>query len=223
MIKAALSNVPVYHMSLFKMLDKVLSTLEKYQRDFLWKGGCEKKDHLIRWEVVSKSKACGGLGIRQLKERNQALMGKWLWCFCVERHSLWQSIIASRYGVAANGWDCRLTFTRSPSMMWKNILQTALLFYLYTRYGLGCGNRIRFWKDLWWSDHTLASKYSRLYRLSPQKDVIAEILSFSSTIGLLWNLNFFHKLFEREIPMVAHLTHMLNDVYISSHEPDVCV
>lgn len=60
------------------MLCKVTLVIEKYQRDFLWEGGREKKDHLMRWDDVIRSKENGGLGIGRLRERNQALMGKWL-------------------------------------------------------------------------------------------------------------------------------------------------
>ncbi|RVW36395.1 putative mitochondrial protein [Vitis vinifera] len=38
-----------------------------------------KKDHLIRWEVVSRSKELGGLGFGKTSMRNNALLGKWLW------------------------------------------------------------------------------------------------------------------------------------------------
>lgn len=93
---------------------------------------------------MSKSKVCGGLGIGRLKERNQALLRKCLWRFCVERHSLYQSIIASRNDVAANGWDCCLTLSHSHSLMWKNILQIALLFYPHTCFGLGFGDCLSF-------------------------------------------------------------------------------
>lgn len=76
LIKAAFSNLLVYIMSLFKMLTKITHQVEKLQRDFLWEGGHEKKDHLVGWKYVCQSKAEGSLGIGRIKERNMALMGK---------------------------------------------------------------------------------------------------------------------------------------------------
>lgn len=38
-------------------------------------------------------KECGGLGVGRIKERNMALLGKWLWRIAVEQDSLWHSII----------------------------------------------------------------------------------------------------------------------------------
>lgn len=48
----------------------------------------DKKDHLVNWEVVSRRKQFRGLGIGHLKERNVALLSKWLWRFSNERGSL---------------------------------------------------------------------------------------------------------------------------------------
>ncbi|RVW66522.1 putative ribonuclease H protein [Vitis vinifera] len=41
-----------------------------------WEG---KRDHLVRWDVVCKPKAIGGLGFGNISWRNLALLGKWLW------------------------------------------------------------------------------------------------------------------------------------------------
>lgn len=75
-------------MSLYKMPTKIVSELEKYQRNFLWDGGSQKKDHLVKWDIVVKPKAQGGLGPSRLKEKNLALLGKWLWRFSTEEGSL---------------------------------------------------------------------------------------------------------------------------------------
>lgn len=104
----------------------------------------------MKWDDVSKSKANRGLETGRVKEKNLALLGKWLWRFTVERNFLWQSIITSSYGMDANRWDVQQTIPHLPSLMWKSIGKIAPQFYSHTCFGLGNGNRIRFWKDLWW-------------------------------------------------------------------------
>ncbi|KAL5539932.1 hypothetical protein UlMin_042971 [Ulmus minor] len=99
LIQSVLSSFPIYFMSLFKMSKLVAGTLEKMMRQFLWDrdlGG--KGRSLVGWKLVCKSKECGGLGIGNLLLRNKALLGKWLWKFPLEQHSLWVAVIRSKYG-----------------------------------------------------------------------------------------------------------------------------
>lgn len=65
MNKSALSNIPVYYMSLFKMSCEVALVIEKYQRNFLCEGCCKKKDHLMKWSGAIRSKKNGGLEIER--------------------------------------------------------------------------------------------------------------------------------------------------------------
>ncbi|CAB4278922.1 unnamed protein product [Prunus armeniaca] len=82
LIQAVLSSLPTYYLSLFRIPASVAKRLEKIMRNFLWEGVEEgRKDHLVNWEVVSLPKENGGLGIGNLRKRNEALLGKWLWRF----------------------------------------------------------------------------------------------------------------------------------------------
>ncbi|KAK9275444.1 hypothetical protein L1049_022709 [Liquidambar formosana] len=80
LIQSVLSSIPTYYLSLFRILVKVARSLEKLMRDFLWEGSGEgKRDHLVRWEIVSRSMSYRGLAFGNIVERNIALIGKWLW------------------------------------------------------------------------------------------------------------------------------------------------
>ncbi|RVW99862.1 Transposon TX1 uncharacterized 149 kDa protein [Vitis vinifera] len=60
LIQSCLSHIPSYFLSLFKIPASIASKIEKMQRNFLWSGAGEgKKDHLVRWEVVSRPKELG--------------------------------------------------------------------------------------------------------------------------------------------------------------------
>ncbi|RVX14428.1 Retrovirus-related Pol polyprotein from transposon RE1 [Vitis vinifera] len=47
-----------------------------------------KRDHLVSWVVVCKSKVKGGLGFGKISLRNLALLGKWLWRYPRESSAL---------------------------------------------------------------------------------------------------------------------------------------
>lgn len=71
----------------------------------------------MKWEDACKSKMEGVLGIGHLKERNLALLGKWLWCFTLEMEHLWYSTILNKYGMHSNGWDYSSNLTSSMSLI----------------------------------------------------------------------------------------------------------
>lgn len=75
LIKSTLSNLPMYFLSLFRAPSLVLARLEKILANFLWhiaKG--EKKFHLVNECQICQPFEDGGLGIKTLKETNQALL-----------------------------------------------------------------------------------------------------------------------------------------------------
>ena len=60
LIRAVLESIPIYYLSLFRIPIGVAKSLEQCMRNFLWEGSEEGwKDHLIRWELVARSKEKG--------------------------------------------------------------------------------------------------------------------------------------------------------------------
>ena len=73
--------------------------LEAVQRNFLWGSfGGDFKFHLVRWNIVKQPLSFGGLGVRDLRLFNEALLGKWLWRFMNEKDNLWRKVVTIKYG-----------------------------------------------------------------------------------------------------------------------------
>ena len=80
LIKSTLSSLPTYFLSLFPIPVDIAIRIERLQRNFLWGGIDESpKFRLVKWAQVCSPLKSGGLGIRNLRAFNQALLGKWLW------------------------------------------------------------------------------------------------------------------------------------------------
>ncbi|XP_016182625.1 uncharacterized protein LOC107624684 [Arachis ipaensis] len=77
-----LNSLPVYYLSLFKLLKAVAEKLISPQRRFLWsKDDGSNGMALVKWEVVQAPKKLGGLGVGDAMVRNTAMLFKWWWRF----------------------------------------------------------------------------------------------------------------------------------------------
>lgn len=75
LIKASLSNLPLYYMSLLPISKGVIEKLVTIQRNFLWSGSDDKRAlPLVAWANIELPKMYGGLGIGNLLHKNIKLL-----------------------------------------------------------------------------------------------------------------------------------------------------
>jgi hypothetical protein len=70
LIKAVAQAIPVYIMSVFKLLASTQESLERSIGKFWWNeltGAGGRHTHWISWDKFTKSKSEGGLGFREFK------------------------------------------------------------------------------------------------------------------------------------------------------------
>ena len=97
LINSSLSNSSIYHMSMYLLPKTTSDRLDKQRRSFFWQGGGQKKKyHLVRWDVINKSKKQGGLGVKNIQKMNTSLLCKWWWKLEYEE-GMWLSIVKKKY------------------------------------------------------------------------------------------------------------------------------
>ncbi|KAM7479086.1 hypothetical protein LguiA_027299 [Lonicera macranthoides] len=142
-------------------------------------------------------------------QRNEALLGKWIWRFPIEQDSPWCAIIRSKYGFQKNGWDSNVVVKSSYRNPWKAISANIENFVKFTRLKVGNGEQIKFWTDLCVRNESLASLFSRLHRLSNYPDsTIASCLSREVGSAVNWNLTFRRNFNDRETNDFLRLINM---------------
>ncbi|GLJ39562.1 hypothetical protein SUGI_0808320 [Cryptomeria japonica] len=158
LIKAAMSVVPVYTMSVFQIPKKVAKIIEDTKRSFLWKGCNDKfKYNLIKWDDVCKPVECGGQAIRKSLEMNMALGAKLVWRIYEEKEKLWSKVLQANY--LQNNveflFDKEIALPPGSSI-WLFLCHCRKMILPDLRWHLGDGSRIRFWKDKWLDSRILA-------------------------------------------------------------------
>ncbi|KAL6327375.1 hypothetical protein AAG906_018977 [Vitis piasezkii] len=145
-------------------------------QDFYGRRSFEEKPHLVKWDTVCLAKSKGGLGVRRLsilnrallwlglrdlKDFNHALLGKWLWRFPIERESFWRRVIVGKFGEVQGGIH------------------------------IGNGRRTRFWWDMWVGDSKLKDLFPLLFRIAANNSaIVADLWGRQEGGGGGWEVHF---------------------------------
>ena len=71
------TTIPNYAMQCVALPAKILNSINRLSRNFLWGSSESKKRlHLVGWKKIAKSKKDGGLGIQVAKAKNVANLAK---------------------------------------------------------------------------------------------------------------------------------------------------
>jgi len=151
LIKSVISSISLYYMSLFKMSVSVINIIIRMQREFLWGWGHEgRRIAWVEWENTCKTKEESGLGIKDLRMFNMAILGKWKWRWRGEP-GLWKEVLLSKYAswrALDKGIDGNYN-----SWWWRDIRkicggrQITNWFDRNIIWKMGIRNKIKFWED----------------------------------------------------------------------------
>jgi hypothetical protein len=205
LLKSVLTALPIYFLSFFKAPSGIISLTESLFKSFLWGESEEaKKIHWVKWDRICMAKDRGGLGVRDLRAFNNALLGKWWWRIRTEKEALWYKVLEQKYGDKVDEWN------RSRSQWWRDLISIRKLqgrggedwFEENIRREVGDGKNTYFWKDPWVEGESLCSIFRRLYDLSLDKEMkVADMIDEEEGVDKI-NWRWRRNLFEWEKEMV---------------------
>ncbi|KAL5734742.1 hypothetical protein ACOSP7_032603 [Xanthoceras sorbifolium] len=111
--------------------------------------GQQKPVHLINWATVCKPKCRGGLGIKQTKLMNQALLAKAGWRILKHDQGVWCKLLRNKYLTKSSITDGGGQKHAACSNVWRGIQHGASLVAKGIRWRFGNGHSIMFWSDVW--------------------------------------------------------------------------
>lgn len=144
--------MPVFAMSIYLLSVSTCMDIERCLNRFWWgsRGRNDRKIHWISWKNLCVSKSQGGLGFKQIREFNIALLGKQAWRFITNPDSLVAKIFKARYYTNCSLFEAPIG--HNPSYCWRSILAAKDLIKECCAKRIGNGKTTSIWKDVWVAD-----------------------------------------------------------------------
>ena len=109
----------------------------------------EKKVAWMSWERMCLPKDKGGMGFRDLKSFNLAMLAKQGWRLQTNASSLFTRVYKAKY--FPNGDFVNAVEGKKASFAWRSIMAAQQLVEQGMRWQVGDGRSIRIWQDKWLS------------------------------------------------------------------------
>ncbi|XP_074298496.1 uncharacterized protein LOC141629381 [Silene latifolia] len=148
LIKAVAQAIPNYAMSVFKIPGFFCDELKSLVSNFWWGSvNGRKKMPWIPWDKLCRAKEYGGLGFRDFRLFNKALLGKQGWRLMTEDTSLMARVLKGKYFADRDFLGAELG--SNPSYTWRSIWEAKDVILLGARRRIGDGWITKVWLDPW--------------------------------------------------------------------------
>ncbi|GAU47144.1 hypothetical protein TSUD_379210 [Trifolium subterraneum] len=191
-------------------------------------GGLEGKQLCwVSWDQVCLPKVKGGLGVKDLKLFNLALLSKWKWRCIVDNDVLWYDLSRFRYEESFGNllsWEVHKSRSKD-SIWWRDILKVGgmagdLWFPKNVCSMLGDGNLIGFWKEKWLGDVPFCELFPNLFAKELDQNIVVAKRLVGSRGNRLWYWQWDNVLTSEDEDDLSYIQHLLLDVDVVRDRTD---
>jgi hypothetical protein len=148
LVKAVLQSLPTYAMGIFKFPVGLLEDLSKIVRNFWWGDEHDRRRmHWMSWDKMTRPKSQGGIGFRDLRIFNQALLARQAWRLIHLPDTLCARLLKARYYPAGNLLDT--AFIQNTSASWQGVMHGLELLKKGAIWRIGSGSQVKIFRDNW--------------------------------------------------------------------------
>ena len=172
------------------------------------------------------TKTCCGLGVGSLRDKNKALLFKWLWRFRLEESSMWKDVIknihntnCSKLLLQAHIPRAATTWTRIVNHYVKDnrpqdiVNEQSLVL-------IGNGIKTMFWIDCWINNHCLVEHFPNLFQLSNDKEANIAKMGMWEGYEWIWVFSWIRPPQGRNIGLLDQLYAILSTVRMDKDRDD---
>ncbi|XP_031099874.1 uncharacterized protein LOC116004082 [Ipomoea triloba] len=150
LLKSVAQSMPTFCMSVFLLPESVCLSIERVMNRYWWGSGGDRGIHWNAWDRLCVPKKYGGLGFKELRAFNLAMLGKQVWRFLTNPHSLVARIYKARYFPKSSFIDASVG--GCPSYCWRSIMAAHDLVCSGVRRRIGNGKSTLIWGHPWLPD-----------------------------------------------------------------------
>lgn len=155
LVQSVLSTIPMYYMRSTLLPLSVCDEIDQVSRNFVWGSSrAVRKTALVAWDKVCQSKDKGGIGLRQVRSMNKAMLMKLGWELIQRRDKLWVQILRSKY-LCGNNVIPNVDKKHVESNTWRGIRKFWNLVINNIRWRIYDGQVTHFCTDTWMGDSPL--------------------------------------------------------------------
>jgi hypothetical protein len=193
MLKAVIQAIPTYAMSVFLLPKTLCHDINSMMSKFWW-GHKENDSKMVwmSWEKLGRAKEKGGIGFRDLKYFNLALLAKQGWRLIHNTDSLVAKVFKEKYYPHASFQTSVLG--NRPSYAWRSIHTSKSLLQAGMMWRMGDGRSIKIWEDWWIPSPSTYSIQSPVNILEPD----AKVCSLIDEDTRWWNKALVGSIFSKE-------------------------
>lgn len=182
LLKAVVQAIPTYAMACFLFPNNLCESMNSMMSNFWWKGDSKSKGiHWVAWDKLSLPKTKGGLGFRDFRAFNKALLVRQGWRLLKYPNSFVAQFLKGIYFPNSDFLNA-LKGARA-SWAWASLLEGRKILQRGIRWQISNGALVNFWEDKW----IPTDKDFRIKSCKPAGCPILKVIDAINPITKSWN------------------------------------
>jgi hypothetical protein len=147
--KSVMEAIPIYPMMTTMIPSSILKEAQRLQRSFIWgDSATSRRYHAVSWDMVTRPKRLGGLGLRKMETMNRACIMKMGWELQHGKNELWSQVMKGKYGRGIMNL-ANAGAKPTDSSFWKALVSFMPWIHTQTCSAIGDGRGTSAWDMCW--------------------------------------------------------------------------